>query len=71
MDYGEARVTIDGESVTTIVIFGADNGPPLLGAYTLEGLALAVDPASPAAGPHPPHPLLDRQPCKTISPYPS
>lgn len=44
MDYGEARVTIDGESVTTIIIFGADNGPPLLGAYTLEGLALAVDP---------------------------
>lgn len=23
---------------------GEDDGPPLLGAYTLEGLALAVDP---------------------------
>ena len=44
MDYGEARATIDGESVTTLVVFGEENAPPLLGAYTLEGLALAVDP---------------------------
>ena len=46
MDYGEARATIDGESVTTIVVFGEDNAPALLGAYTLEGLALAVDPVA-------------------------
>ena len=44
MDFGEARATIDGESVTTLVVFGEENAPPLLGAYTLEGLALAVDP---------------------------
>ena len=44
MEYGEARATIDGKSVTTIVVFGGDEAPPLLGAYTLEGLALAVDP---------------------------
>lgn len=44
MDYGEARVTVDGENVPTLVIFGADDAPALLGAYTLEGLALAVDP---------------------------
>ena len=44
MDFGEARATINGESVTTLVIFGEDDGPPLIGAYTLEGLALAVDP---------------------------
>ena len=44
MDYGEARATIDGDSVTTIVVFGEDNAPALLGAYTLDGLALAVDP---------------------------
>ena len=44
MEYGEARATINGDSVTTIVVFGADEAPPLLGAYTLEGLALAVDP---------------------------
>lgn len=44
MDYGQAWATIDGESVVTIVVFGEDETPPLLGAYTLEGLALAVDP---------------------------
>ena len=41
---GEARMTVDGESVTTLVVFGEDDAPSLLGAYTLEGLALAVDP---------------------------
>ncbi len=44
MDYGEARATVGGESVTTLVVFGEDDAPALLGAYTLEGLALAVDP---------------------------
>ena len=46
MDIGEARVQINGKSVTTIIAFGEDNGPTLLGAYTLEGLAFAVDPHS-------------------------
>ena len=44
MDYGQAWATIDGESVVTIVVFGEDEAPSLLGAYTLDGLALAVDP---------------------------
>ena len=44
LDFGEARASIDGESVTTIVVFGEDDAPPLLGAYTLEGLGLAVAP---------------------------
>ena len=44
MDYGQAWVTIEDESVITIVVFSEDDAPPLLGAYTLEGLALAVDP---------------------------
>ena len=44
MDFGQAWATIDSESVVTLVIFGEDDGPALLGAYTLEGLALAVDP---------------------------
>ena len=44
MEVGEARATIDGESVMTIVAFGQDNAPPVIGAYTLEGLGLAVDP---------------------------
>ena len=44
MDYGQAWATVDGESVVTIVVFGEDDAPALLGAYTLEGLAMAVDP---------------------------
>ena len=44
MDYGQAWATINGESVVTLVVFGDDSGPALLGAYTLEGLSLAVDP---------------------------
>ena len=44
MAFGEARAAINGDSVTTIVVLGEDEAPPLLGAYTLEGLALAVDP---------------------------
>ena len=44
MDYGQAWVTIDAESVVTIVVFGEDQAPTLLGAYMLEGLAVAVDP---------------------------
>ncbi len=43
-DIGEARATIDGRSIATIVVFGEDNTSALLGAYTLEGLRLAVDP---------------------------
>ena len=41
---GEARATIDGESVNTLVVFGEDDARPLLGAYTLEGLGMAADP---------------------------
>lgn len=44
MDYGRAWVTVDGETEVTLVVFGEDEAPALLGAYTLEGLALAVDP---------------------------
>lgn len=44
MNYGRAWVTVEGESEVTLVVFGEDDGPVLLGAYTLEGLALAVDP---------------------------
>ncbi len=44
MDYGQAWASVNGDSVITLVIFGEDDGPALLGAYTLEGLALTVDP---------------------------
>ena len=45
-DMGEARATINGRSIPTLVVFGEDNARPLLGAYTLEGLRLAVDPTN-------------------------
>ena len=31
MDYGQAWATIDGESEVTIVVFGEDDAPPLIG----------------------------------------
>ena len=43
-DLGRARATINGRSIPTLVVFGPDDARPLLGAYTLEGLRLAVDP---------------------------
>ena len=43
-DIGEARATVDGRSTPTWVVFGEEGADPLLGAYTLEGLRLAVDP---------------------------
>ena len=44
MDIGRAWATINGTSEVTLVVFGEDDAPALLGAYTLEGLRLAVDP---------------------------
>ena len=58
MDYGQAWATVDDESVVTIVVFGKDDGPSLLGAYTLEGLALAVDPVEQRLVPHSPDHVL-------------
>lgn len=43
-DIGEARATINGRSIPTLVVFGENSARALLGAYTLEGLRLAVDP---------------------------
>ena len=46
MDIGRAWATINGASEVTLVVFGEDDARALLGAYTLEGLRLAVDPAN-------------------------
>ena len=56
LHYGRAWVTIDGESEVTVAVFGEDDGPALLGAYTLEGLALTVDPVEQRLVPI--HPIL-------------
>lgn len=43
MDVGSARVTIDGSTHVTPVAFGVDGTDALLGAVTLQELALVVD----------------------------
>ena len=45
-DIAEARVRYDGLTLFTIVAFNKEDTEPLLGAYTLEGLGMAVDPLS-------------------------
>ena len=45
-DMGEAIATVSGRRIPTLVVFGEDNARALLGAYTLEGLRLTVDPAN-------------------------
>ena len=40
----EARARVDGRETTTWVIFGEEGASALLGAYTLEGVFLGVDP---------------------------
>ena len=44
LDLAEARARVDGIETNTWVIFGEEGMSPLLGAYTLEGVFLAVDP---------------------------
>ena len=44
-ELGETRVRVHGTEVNTVVVFGDEHTEPLLGAYTLERLRLAVDPA--------------------------
>ena len=41
---GEARVRVEGIETTTIVVFVDEAAPTFLGAYTLEGALLVVDP---------------------------
>jgi clan AA aspartic protease len=44
MDVGRAWVRVDGQQELTQVVFGEAGAAPLLGAVTLEEMALAVDP---------------------------
>lgn len=45
-DVGRAWARAAGREESTIVVFGDEGTEPLLGAYTLEGLALAADPVN-------------------------
>jgi clan AA aspartic protease len=40
----EAVIRLDGRTIHTLCVYGDDTDQTLLGAYTLEGFALAVDP---------------------------
>ena len=44
LDMAQATAEMEGRETITWVIFGEEGMSPLLGAYTLEGLFLAVDP---------------------------
>ena len=44
LDMAPAIVRVEGEETITWVIFGEEGGGALLGAYTLEGMFLGVDP---------------------------
>ena len=44
LDMAEAKVRVEGRETTTWVLFGEDDAAALLGAYTLEGVLLGVDP---------------------------
>ena len=43
---GRAMVRVEGMEEITIVLFAGETAPALLGAYTLEGFLLAVDPVA-------------------------
>ncbi len=43
-EVGQTWVRVDGHEVMTIIVFGDDAGPTLLGAVTLEEMGLGVDP---------------------------
>lgn len=43
-DVGQAWIRIDGRAAIRIVVFGEEGAEPLLGAESLEGLRLGVDP---------------------------
>lgn len=43
-DIADARILINGRSTPTKIVFGSEDVEPILGAYALEGLRLAVDP---------------------------
>ena len=44
LDMAEAKARVAGRETTTWVIFGKEGTTALLGAYTLEGVFLGVDP---------------------------
>ena len=59
---GRAFIRIGDRAEITLVLFGEPGSPPLLGAYSLEGLRLAVDPSTQRLVPMPWLPLFELLP---------
>jgi aspartyl protease family protein len=57
---GYLRMRVQEKQVITLVIFAEPESEPLLGAYALKGLALAVDPLNERLVPRPWLPLFAR-----------
>ena len=45
-DMGITMTRWDGQALPTLVVFGDEGSASMLGAYTLEGFSLAVDPVN-------------------------
>ncbi len=60
-DVGRAWAAVNDEQEITIVVFADEKSPALLGAYTLNGLSLAVDPVTQRLLP------IEKHPAKTKS----
>ncbi len=46
LDYCQTWLRFDGQEIMTFVLFDDEGTTPLLGAYALEGLFVAVDPVA-------------------------
>lgn len=46
-ELGRVLAELDGLQEETLCVFGTGDAPPMIGAYTLEGFALGVDPVGP------------------------
>jgi predicted aspartyl protease len=57
-DIGRVWVSIDGQQEITLIVFGEETDQVLLGAYTLEGFALAADPVNKRLVPMPAIPAV-------------
>jgi clan AA aspartic protease len=66
-DIGYMRVRVEDKSVITLVIFAEPESEPLLGAYALEGLALAVDSLTERLVPRPWLPLFELLPASALA----
>ena len=60
-DLTETKIRLDGQVRTTNVVFGDETSDALLGAYSLEGFGMAVDPINRKLTPIPLFPMAMSQ----------